>query len=978
MAMEKLTDLMKALTETARCREELEKCKNEHELEVAELKKEHESKVKELELKIKALDKNIDALQHENNLIRPENDRLKDELEKTNIKLMEINLEKNSPTSQERIAAEERTAFENMKAKVEAREIAVAAREKKFAEIEESLVKASAELASKQAERFSAVEKSASELYTKRIAETEEQVQSMLDSARTDARKLRKEASLSAEQIRSEAQEEKERIIKTANTEAQGIIDKAKSDTAALEHQITELTKKIAELSGDNTKLLSQNEALSSDKETLLSEIKSQKTEFDAITATYAKTMANFETIKIQLEENGKSVADFSKEIADMDTREQKLNAFEGELKKRNEELSSEKERNEARRQQLDERESDIDTEIETRYSDIIDAKKRDIETLQTELENQRESRVSAEKILNAFKDIKADLGDRNPIAVLEELNAVKAELSTLRDDMNNPASYINKKATDLREQEDKLAERMAALEQKERANAELHDDYARIQAENSGLKLKYEEIEKDKKFVEDQLQRLRATYENSSPREERIKEINKPLIKKDLPRLRDNKISELEWLDRINNKIEESNLHFPRRILNAFHTALKTSEMSPITVLAGVSGTGKSELPRLYSRFGGINFLSVPVQPNWDCQEAMLGYYNSIDNCFEATDILRLLAQSQRNPNPDPEDLGMNDVMTMVLLDEMNLANVELYFAEFLSKLETRRGLSDSDPNFPKIGVKVGSKMPDWPLNLGRNVLWTGTMNNDETTKTLSDKVLDRGIVINFPRPKELRSRRNSVLPEPSELLPKSVWSSWVRGYDFSSEEIQEYKETVEKINTELGKTGRAIGHRVWQSIENYMSLYPDVIAAKTENERKRAMKNAFEDQVVQKIMPKLRGLETRGSQEEVLTSIKGILTDKVSEAFHTDFKNAMEQNYGQFIWTTSDYLLQEEGKQETPETQESKLEESTPENPLLAEAVEAVNSGKLQRDKKAIKEFLGNHFTKDLLHDILLKTKE
>lgn len=337
---------------------------------------------------------------------------------------------------------------------------------------------------------------------------------------------------------------------------------------------------------------------------------------------------------------------------------------------------------------------------------------------------------------------------------------------------------------------------------------------------------------------------------------------------------------------------------------------------MSPLTVLAGVSGTGKSELPRLYSRFGGINFLSVPVQPNWDCQEAMLGYYNSIDNCFEPTDMLRLLAQSQRSSN---DQNGLNDVMTMILLDELNLANIELYFAEFLSKLESRRGLVDE--KVPHLGVKIGSKMKDWELKLGRNVLWTGTMNNDETTKTLSDKVLDRGIVINFPRPKNLiRSRTDRMHAEPSALLPKSTWSSWINdAYKISDEQIKEYKDKVEQINEHLGKTGRALGHRVWQSIENYMSLYPDVIAAQTDHERKQALDIAFEDQLVQKVMPKLRGLETRGTQDDVLKAIYGI----IPETLHDDFKNASEQNYGQFIWTTSGYLLRDE------DTAEKKIEE-------------------------------------------------
>lgn len=897
--------------------------------------------------------------------------------------------------------AEEKSSIETKKAELEGREIALKSQEKAFESIKESLVKSSEELATKKTELFTAAEKLASDLYEKRIAETEEIIQKMRNLAKTEsekfryeaetdantirnvaeqsARKIREEASVAAEKIRDEAKEERNRIISSANEEAQKIIDKAKSDTEALETQIAALTQKNAELSGENTKLASQNTALSEDKRNLDSEIKSQKTEFDETTAMYAKTISKFETLKVQLEENGKSVFDFTKEIADMDTREQELNAREDELNERDSKLSFNEKRNQIKTQQIEEKESDIDEEVKKRYPEIITGKEREIDALKQDLEQQRQNRVTAESLLNIFKDIKADLGERNPITVLEELKVAMAELSTLKDDVNNPASYINKKATDLREEELKLAERENALVQKERESQALQDNFAQTQAENAELKLKYDNLEKDKKFVEEQLARLRSTYENPAERNDRIKEINKPLIMKSLPRLESQKFTETKWLDNIEDKIEKSGLHFSRRILNAFHTALKTSEMSPLTVLAGVSGTGKSELPRLYSRFGGINFLGVPVQPNWDCQESMLGYYNSIDNCFEPTDMLRLLAQSQRNSD---DQNGLNDVMTMILLDEMNLANVELYFADFLSKLETRRGLADNDPTFPKIGVKIGSKMTDFPLRLGRNVLWTGTMNNDETTKTLSDKVLDRGIVINFPRPKKLiRTRTDSVLAESSELLPKTVWSLWIdNAYKFGDEQIKNYKEKVEQINEQLGKTGRALGHRVWQSIESYMSLYPTVIAAQSDHERASAMADAFEDQLVQKVMPKLRGLETRGTQNDVLEAIKGI----IPETLHEDFSNAAEQNYGQFIWTTSGYLLRNDDSKQKNEstasiTESNKSKNDSIENSIFKEVISSIKNGTMKPKISEIQKFLEerNCFSVPLLKRIIDGTR-
>ena len=380
----------------------------------------------------------------------------------------------------------------------------------------------------------------------------------------------------------------------------------------------------------------------------------------------------------------------------------------------------------------------------------------------------------------------------------------------------------------------------------------------------------------------------------------------------------------------------------FPRRILYAFHTALKINDWSTIAVLAGVSGTGKSELPQMYSLIGGINFLNVPVQPNWDSQEAMLGYFNSIDNRFEAQEILRFLAQCTDNDQ-------YGEYMAIILLDEMNLAHVELYFAEFLSKLEERRGsLKD---NVPSVEVKLGAGIEPYQIKMKRNILWTGTMNQDETTKSLSDKVLDRGIVINFPRPTDLISRKsmeNKNRFKSPVLLQYKTWRSWVRSRMdrkieidgekvtkkfFEGEQLkrlEKYRSIVNEINSLLEKVGRALGHRVWQSIEYYITNYPSVIAEQKKIEEEKleagamtgalsiAMKTAFEDQIVQKIMPKLRGIETGGNGETQLISIKALLDREGFETLDEDFTNAMELGYGQFIWNSANYLKYDEAAEE------------------------------------------------------------
>lgn len=392
----------------------------------------------------------------------------------------------------------------------------------------------------------------------------------------------------------------------------------------------------------------------------------------------------------------------------------------------------------------------------------------------------------------------------------------------------------------------------------------------------------------------------------------------------------------EMEWFNKVSKRIKEYGLEFNLRILKAFHTALKTSEWSPLAVLAGVSGTGKSELPQLYAKFGGINCLNVPVQPNWDSQEAMLGYYNTVSSKFEAQPLLQYLVQTQtanceKTEKHEEYKCSLKEQMNIVLLDEMNLAHIEQYFAEFLSKLEERRGKKEEDSQFPALAVKLGGT-DAYPLPMGRNVLWVGTMNQDETTKSLSDKVLDRGIVINFPRPDKFKRRLNlnrNVKPE-ERYLSVETWNSWkliLNDQQVIETEkiIDPYKKLVEKINKSISNIGRAIGHRVWQSIENYIWNYPDVreefICRPKDlsdeafiKEISKKMDPAFEDQLVQKIMPKLRGIETRGESkkclDEIRTSIETFKNSGHSVNIAKDFDNAIKFGDGQFLWVTSEYL--------------------------------------------------------------------
>lgn len=175
-----------------------------------------------------------------------------------------------------------------------------------------------------------------------------------------------------------------------------------------------------------------------------------------------------------------------------------------------------------------------------------------------------------------------------------------------------------------------------------------------------------------------------------------------------------------------------------------ALHLAWHAHERKRFVILSGLSGTGKTALLTHYARiYSGLvgrpveeHRAIVPVSPDWRDPTGLLGYLNALhaDPTFQAEPALRLVLAAARNPG----------LPYFLLLDEMNLARVERYFAPFLSAMETGDRLilhphdepvNDVPPSIP------------WPANL----FIGGTVNMDETTHPFSDKVLDRAFTLEF-----------------------------------------------------------------------------------------------------------------------------------------------------------------------------------------------------------------------------------
>jgi len=671
-----------------------------------------------------------------------------------------------------------------------------------------------------------------------------------------------------------------------------------KEEKEKFNKELQKLSQKIVELENKEKNLLQKEELLNQRIKTFES---SKQEEFNKL---QEKLKLQEEEFNVNLKEKEvKKIEEINKKIKELyKNKEKELEQIKNNLNEKEINLKAQEKELNILKKELEQKENSFEDKVNEAIEQKIKNYENKIERLEEEIEILREERDELLDEVNALqrnqdKDILKELENKR-----DELREKEKYYKNLIEEKNREIEILKNNLQELKEKNQEI------LVENEKLRIDI-EEVERIKSQNRILEEKLKNLEFIKGENDELRKKLEAIYSTGEEKDLRIKNLEKDLYAEKRLEHKHEITDEIQWLENIQNNMKQYGVKYPKRLLYAFHTALKSASFSPLTVLAGVSGTGKSELPKLYAHFGGFNFLAEAVQPNWDSPESMMGYYNTLENKFDATNILKFLVQTSLSK--DENEFGYKESMNMILLDEMNLAHIELYFAEFLSKFEQKRGSKDV-----YIDIKLGAGYIHNIL-LDNNLLWIGTMNEDETTKALSDKVLDRSFVINFPRPTDLISRNKLVsLDEISEFkyLDKKVWESWIQKENLIKDDkkdvIREFKDITNKINEYLSKTGRAIGHRVWQSMEFYINNHPEVIQnINNLDELKKAVKIAFEEQLVQKIMPKLRGIETHGKEKEVLNFIKELLS-KNDFAIVQDFENAMNNPYGQFIWNSAEYL--------------------------------------------------------------------
>ncbi|MDA9478903.1 hypothetical protein XI03_31335 [Bradyrhizobium sp. CCBAU 65884] len=433
------------------------------------------------------------------------------------------------------------------------------------------------------------------------------------------------------------------------------------------------------------------------------------------------------------------------------------------------------------------------------------------------------------------------------------------------------PLEALRKEADRVRAARDALAEEIARLESRK----------ARLELETGG-----EIGESDQKKLLDDLTKVPFSLEF-------------PAIKLGAPR------TESEALHFVNEYLKAYNLEYSTRTVLAFHTALKINDHSQLTVLAGVSGTGKSLLPRRYAEAMGIHFLQIAVEPRWDSPQDLLGFYNYIEKNYRATDLARLLVHMDPYKSVALSDADRSDHLALVLLDEMNLARVEYYFSEFLSRLEARPRYHEAGDERKRadamIPIDIRGLKTATSLFPAHNVLFAGTMNDDESTQSLSDKVLDRSNILQFAAPHEfhnLNSARGGDRPAQAQSFKS--WRTWVRpATGFNGAARSAVDAAINKLAEIMEDCGRPFGHRLRDAMIAYVANYP-----KPQGDDYRL---PLADQIELRILPKLRGLEIdshRAAFDKLDRLLRDELNDLVMAERVAELRERQARGTGLFVW--------------------------------------------------------------------------
>ncbi|KAB2439971.1 AAA family ATPase [Bacillus luti] len=320
----------------------------------------------------------------------------------------------------------------------------------------------------------------------------------------------------------------------------------------------------------------------------------------------------------------------------------------------------------------------------------------------------------------------------------------------------------------------------------------------------------------------------------------------------------------ELSFLQYVQSMVRNKGLYLDETDIYNFHISAKTNML---TILGGIPGVGKSRFVQAYAEALGLQYgeelIWIPISPSYQEPHDLLGYLHPNGTFIESeTKLVRALMKAKENQNQ----------LYIIVFDEMNMSHIEHWFTPFLSVLQLEK--KNRMLNL-YVGAQEQENQIPSTIEIGENIIFVGTVNFDETTKELSDRLLDRTNLITLqkiPFCEMCIAQEKVVLQPPLKVTAGEFRINWIRNKAMIEVFSEEELELLDKLHVVLSShdASKGISFRCANAIATYLQNIP----FQNDHSYMISREEGFDLQIKQRVLTKLRGTEmTVGSllSEEV-----------------------------------------------------------------------------------------------------------
>jgi hypothetical protein len=628
-------------------------------------------------------------------------------------------------------------------------------------------------------------------------------------------------------------------FVKEINRKLETLISKTEEEKGKTEKLNSDLQTSIKENENAKASYIKKLEEYNKkDKELTEREFALDNGEYTGIIKRLLDSIKETEkTVFTDTENLLKDLKKFHKEnIEEFSTHLQENTEFETEKSK----FKREKEKFECEKKFFKE---DTRAEYESKYSEDLTVKSSELEKLTRQFDKLQSEN---EKLNHLIEDIKAAFNVDEPREMVNEYSLLKEELSNVQKELNErpeKADY-DAKVAQIDELKAKVTEYQAKVKEGELLELKRilnnQDNYI---IEINGYKTQIESAKVREQSLQKTVADLQVTIDQlkgESAKKEDAFEFAKK-CDADNTNLGRNQLDNKNTPSDLKALVEYTQQRMAFRSDKPFYYSVETIRtflaglyMSPISILQGISGTGKTSLPREFAKallsdtnYIGINsadntnnapYRICAVQSGWRDNMDLMGYYNSFEHKYKETDFFKALYLANQSK--------YSDTLFFIILDEMNLSRPEHYFAGFLSLLE--QSASERYINLTNTPEKVlPSLIKGGKLRVPENVRFIGTANHDETTLEFAPKTYDRSNLMEMPKnhPKITNNNKTDSF---------NVTYSWLKQQFESAEKakITEYEKFIKFINSDdiqmlLMEKGIGTGNRLEDQAKRFIGVY-------------------------------------------------------------------------------------------------------------------------------------------------------